>query len=241
MDVRSLIRLFNRQVSEIPGFLSRKQALIWAYLFNEQARLGIQGGAVEIGVFEGRSACLIGALLSDDEPMLLVDPFKAPEIDARLAAICPGRKVEFIASGSETDAAQSAIRDRAGTIRFFHVDGRHTAEFVRREIGIAQGVLHPAGLVCVDDFYSERYPEVTLGVFDAIRTGSLRFLLVAFNKCYLAHPDAHASYHEAIESGLMPWLKEAEFDNLTLFRSAGALTCLSLGKRYRDADVYGPD
>lgn len=240
MDVRSLLRLFNREIGEIPGFLNRKQALVWAFLFNEQARMGIRGGAIEIGVFQGRSAALLGALLGPDEPLLLVDPFQSPEIADRMSRIAPQCRYTFVANSSDSPAAREAVA-AAGAPRFFHVDGRHTADFVRREIALAESVLHADGLVCVDDFYSERYPEVTLGVFDAVRAGSLKFLLSAFNKCYLARPEAHARYLAAFEAGLISWFREAEFDNLTLFRSAGDLHCLSLGKRYKDADVFGPD
>ncbi len=248
MTVRSAketVALYNKQLRDIPGFLNRKQALIWGFLLELQAAEGISGNFAEIGVYEGRSALLLAAWQSPEESLTLVDPYESPELSTRLANIAPAAKTNFLAVSSEDDVVAKNLAAIPGGIRFFHIDGRHTAHSVRHELRTAAAVLAPRGLVCVDDFFSTRYPEVTQGVFDFVREHpeELQIVLCAFNKCFLCRPAALEFYLDAVGSLLMPVMRAHDFAEFTLFRSCSedGLDCYSLGKRLDDHDTYGPD
>ncbi len=237
--------LYNRHLKEIPGFLTRRQALIWGFLLEFQVSSGIEGNLAEIGVYEGRSAVLLAAWERPGEMLTLIDPYHSAELSARIEAAAPGASHTFHALSSEDPAVTRAIASLARSVRFFHIDGRHSAHCVRHELDLADTALAARGLVCVDDFFSDRYPEVTLGVFDFLRDrpGAMKIVLCAFNKCFLCRAEAHQLYLDALGGGLIPMMREHGFVDFTLFRSndAGGLDCHSIGRRLGEHDTYGPD
>lgn len=219
--------------------------MIWGFLLGLQDQHEIKGDIFEIGVYKGRSAALLGAAVSEGACLHLVDPFKSDGFEAMMNSVSPGLQYVYHKSGSEDDSVRAEIERLAGAIRFFHIDGRHNAAFVLRELKLASRTLVQRGLICVDDFFSDRYPEVTLGAFDFLRSREDEFALVlcAFNKCYISRRTDLAFYLNQIEGSLMPAMRETGFPDFTLFRSndPDGFNCFSIGKRYKDSDLWGPD
>jgi hypothetical protein len=241
----SAVALFNSRLKHVDGFLNRKQALIWGFLLGLQDESGVGGDIVEIGVYKGRSAALLAAASAPEATIHLVDPHKAEEIDELLTEVATGLAVKYWQCSSEAAEVGAELKRLEGAVRFFHIDGRHNAAFVRRELGLASQAIGAKGLICVDDFFSDRYPEVTLGAFDFLRENqaSLALVFCAFNKCYICRRDDHEFYLNAIGPALMPVMRELGFSEFTLFRSNDpeGFNCFSIGKRYQDSDTWGPD
>lgn len=242
---QSAVALFNSRLKHVDGFLNRKQALIWGFLLGLQDEAGIKGDIFEIGVFKGRSAALLSAASASDATLHLVDPYKDDGLDELLAEVAAGSAVKYWQRSSEDPEVVAELERLENTVRFFHIDGRHNAAFVRRELQLASWTIGEKGLICVDDFFSDRYPEVTLGAFDFLRENQAAFALVfcAFNKCYVCRRADHEFFLNAIGSGLMPVMRELDFSEFTLFRSNDpeGFNCFSIGKRYKDSDTWGPD
>ena len=61
---------------------------------------------------------------------------------------------------------------------------------------IAETLLNRGGIICLDDFFSVRYPQITKACFDYMLTnpGKLNMFLVGFNKAFLCRPSGYKSY-----------------------------------------------
>jgi hypothetical protein len=139
--------------------------------------------------------------------------------------------------GEDPDAHFTGI----GDFRWIHIDGQHTATAVSNDLGIAGRLLAPKGLVTVDDFLSPSWPHVAAGVFGFLRDnpGRLELVLTAYNKGYLARPEAVAYYQRFLRAELSTHFKSRNFDDFTLIESNlidanDGLHCLGMGHRFED-------
>jgi hypothetical protein len=47
-----------------------------------------------------------------------------------------------------------------GPVRFFHIDGEHADESLSRDLALALPLMHPQGLICLDDMLHPAYPRL---------------------------------------------------------------------------------
>ena len=150
----------------VPGWFSETDLRLFVQLSWEQRQRGAKGDLMEIGVYYGKSAILLGCLTGADERLVVNDLFNegAETTSGNLAENERwyegfGRR-EFeqqyqrfhkdlpeILVGSSTDIHREAMRNR---FRFVHVDGSHEYDIVREDILTAETMLI-GGIVAFDD------------------------------------------------------------------------------------------
>jgi hypothetical protein len=54
----------------------------------------------------------------------------------------------------------------SGPARFYHIDGDHTSEALLHDLSVAIEVMHPKGLICLDDMLHPGYPFLVTAVKD---------------------------------------------------------------------------
>jgi predicted O-methyltransferase YrrM len=150
----------------VRGMSSHFAATICAHLVQRQAALGIAGGIAEIGAFEGRFFIALALGLADGERAVAVDRFDWPDADAarRFHDNCARHgldRARYTAIEADSRALTPEALRSAGEgarFRFVHVDGEHTDESLTRDLALAHAVLHPQGILCLDDMLHPIYP-----------------------------------------------------------------------------------
>jgi hypothetical protein len=158
----------------VGGWLTSNAASTLVSLAAEQERLGLRGGACEIGVYHGKLFILLCLLLKADERALAIDLFGTEDnnpygMDIRQRFVgnlarhrVDTGRVEILATNS-MGLEPARIRETVGPVRIFSVDGGHSAEETANDLSIAAGSLIEGGLVILDDFFNPQWPAVAEG------------------------------------------------------------------------------
>jgi len=158
----------------VRGMSSRFAAAICGHLLRQQSARGIAGDLVEIGTFEGRFFVAMALLLGPREHALGIDVFTwpSPAVYDHLKENCAAAglaEASYTAWKVDTrtiGAADLRARLPAGRARFIHIDGEHAPECLHNDLELAHAVLHPGGVVALDDMLHPGYPTLITTVLD---------------------------------------------------------------------------
>ena len=169
-------------------------------IHNHQQVRHVKGAIAEIGVHHGLFFTLLNTLTHNDEHAYAFDVFSKQELNIdqsgwgskqhfedNLKKYCrhEGKNVTIVECDSTTTDLTDHIKEK---VRLFSVDGGHTVEHTISDLRQAHKVLHPEGVVILDDMPNIHW----LGVIE----GCIRFLqerptLVPFaighNKAFLCN------------------------------------------------------
>jgi hypothetical protein len=96
---------------------------------------------------------------------------------------------------SSLEVTPEEILSVAGPVSVFSVDGGHTVECALNDLRLAEASLDPKGVVVLDDFFNEVWPEVCVGAVQYfVGGGRLKPFAVAPNKILLCDPLYNAFY-----------------------------------------------
>jgi len=227
-----LERYRTEGLAEVEGWFEPESAELMASLLLHQIDAGQRGGVAEIGVHHGRSFLLLANGLTPGESAVALDVFEHQEQNAdhsgkgdrgrfeqNLERWAPDVEVCVVASSS-LDVTPESAREVFGRPRMFSVDGGHTAEITRHDLGLAEASIADGGIVVLDDMLNGHW----LGVL----TGTATYLLddpglVPFalspNKLYLTDSAAAAGAYAAHLRGSSPDLlgkRDVEFFGTTV-------------------------
>ena len=190
---------------------SRFAAAICAHLVDCQAREGIVGDFVELGVFEGRFFIALALALRSGEKAFAIDLFSWPDegVLERFQTHClrHGVRADSVVRWKTNSTAITCdeFKARLGDhqIRFAHIDAGHHRHELRADLELVHGLLHPAGVICVDDMLHPSYPVLIKAVFEFLEAHpEFRVLcvidredIVAAPKLLLCHHDRLSHYH----------------------------------------------
>ena len=168
----SVINYLDHGYLAVRGMSSLFAARIIVGLLAHQTASGVVGQVAEIGVFEGRLLIAMALSLANDEKALAIDHFAWPDsgVRGRFEANCgaggvpAGRLVVHQGDSRLMTPQQLIAAVGGGTIRFFHVDGEHTAEHLTCDLRLAAAVAAPDGIVALDDMLHPGYPILALTV-----------------------------------------------------------------------------
>ena len=232
---------YKRDFSSIEGFFTEEAQAVWDFLFSEQAIMNVAGDFVEIGVYRGKSAILGSLYLRPDETAVLVDindPVNAEKIILSLR----GPKVaKFVGKSREFPRSQ-LFRD-IYPVRWFHIDGDHSGFSTTTDLEIAAHMLGEQGLICVDDFFNPRYPQLAASVFRFLFSRpTFKLLLCGANKAFICHASDYALYEDLIRRKLAKHMKLLGM-SVTLAKTSYAhdFGCFAIEPRWMDRDNIGRD
>ena len=205
----------------VRGMSSRFAAAICGHVIRRQTELGVAGDIVEIGTFEGRFFIALALGLADGETALGVDTFHWPDdgVLARLSANCAAHgladdRYSAWKADSRTVTADE-LRAKLGgrPVRFFHIDGDHYYQSLSNDLELAHAVLHPDGVICVDDMLHPEYPTLITAVLDYLaRHPEMRVVcivdredIVAAAKFLLCRSEAVARYEQDLMASFKPF------------------------------------
>jgi hypothetical protein len=246
MPVRSpkaALGIYKAMFGETHGFFMDEAIAIWDFLLLQQAGAGIQGNFFEIGVFAGKSAFLGAVHLRQDEACLLVDINDIMPVAERIRKDL-NLSTRVVCGRSDDPGTERQLADYVGTVRWFHIDGDHSGFSAANDLRLADRFLASGGIICVDDFFNPRYPQVSAAVYKFVFDHSFtyRMVLCGMNKCYLVRSADYAFYEGLIRTHLVSHMSGLGHC-ITLSKSSWAhdMGCFAVLTRYADFDLLGPD
>lgn len=237
------LQQYLRDHGDVGGWFATPDMLIWDGFLEHQEATRVEGHLLEIGVHEGRSGFFSALFAGADEHCWFVDVDIRAEFRQTIEARMPGNAHCLECSSLEVGKSPESYFTGIGQFRWIHIDGQHTARAVVNDLQIADQLIAPRGVVCVDDFLSPTWPHVAAGVFRYLHEhpGRFELFLTAYNKGYLARPEAVDFYQAFVREGLPPHLRSRRFGNFTLVESNlldadDGIHCLGIGKRFENTD-----
>jgi hypothetical protein len=197
-DVRDAHAYLDAGIDTIPGWFDPRDAMMWLVIDGLQRGAKVRGDLLEIGVFLGKSAVLLGYLAQPGETLTVCDLFEdepeQDEVAAEHERFYQGLSRERfeanylrfhealpdVIQGSSTEAL-AELEDES--FRFIHVDGSHAYDVVREDVSTARRLSGPGSIVVFDDIFTGHTPGVCAAVWDAVVHEGLRPLATT-NKLY---------------------------------------------------------
>ena len=226
----------------LEGFIMPQTTAIWDFLLTQQRNLGIVGDFLEIGVLKGKSALLAALYLQLGELALLVDVNEMDSVRDEIARL----SIESRAFRGKSSALKMSeqFSDRVGKVRWVHIDGGHSGYSTYNDLCLAEEFISDLGIICADDFFNPRYPQLTGAIFKFLfdRLFSFKMVLCGMNKCYIVHSEAYPVYEDLIRKHMAEHIRATGF-SLTISKTSFAhdMGCFSVGPRIENFDYIGPD
>lgn len=190
------------RINRVPGWFLRTDQLLFPHLNALQRAAGVGGDLLEIGVYRGKSAILLGYFAGPGERLVVCDVFDTAgrrQFERRYRRF--HERPPLILHFPSRD-----ILERAGlarTFRFMHVDGDHGWEAVREDLRTVRALLVEGGLVVFDDHLSALYPGTAAAVWSEVTAGRLIPLCMTPSKLYACLPPGPPDW----AAGLAAWAR----------------------------------
>ncbi|WP_328671059.1 class I SAM-dependent methyltransferase [Streptomyces sp. NBC_00328] len=220
-----------RRLDDVPGWFPVLDQMLFTWFLERQKAAGIRGDLLEVGVYMGKSAILLGHHRQPGEGYTVCDLFEGDAPDG--------------ANRAESTKSYSALTQRAfeenylsfhdelprvlpgpssrvpdevepRSCRFVHIDASHLYEHVYGDIGAAHDLLRPDGVVVLDDFRSEHTPGVSIATWEAVLNRGLRPICLSTQKLYGTWGDS-----SAVQEELLSMARGREDCHLSVQRAAG--------------------
>ena len=201
---------YVESMDSVPGWFVRLDAQLFLAVDAWQRQAAITGNLLEIGVFAGRSAVLLGHLPAPGERLEVCDLFEGQiptaTTDADRGVYDSLRRSEFesgflrwhagLPSIHQCPSSDLSSRIGAGSMRFIHIDGSHLYDPVASDLALSRDLLVPGGVVVLDDWCTERTPGVAAATWEAVRRDGLRPFAFTQDKVYATWSGAAPSPSE---------------------------------------------
>lgn len=192
--------------NDIPGWFMPIDQAAFTWVLEYQNRVEPEGAVVELGVFKGKSAVVIGNHLRPGEVFTCCDLFDDvathPLVDAGEQAFFRGQSLtqaeferNYLAFHRELPRV---VRGPTGTItryvaprsaRFVHVDAGHSYDLVREDTASARTMLRENGVVVFDAYRKGGTMGVAAAVWEAILNEGLNPIVNTEFKLYATWGD----------------------------------------------------
>lgn len=160
----------------------------WSVLLAMQFEAQVKGDCLELGVEHGGTAFLSMLALRSEEQQVLVDLQKTDRFSEQFKKVddATKNKVSFI-KGSTQSADTDHLLEK--TWRFIHIDAGHSYGAVKADMQRYACLLGKNGILCCDDFFLNRWPEVTMAILDTYQDAAVVPVALVNRKAYFARVD----------------------------------------------------
>jgi hypothetical protein len=219
------------ELTDVPGWFPPLDQMLFTWFLERQQKQGMSGDLLELGVYMGKSAILLGHHLQGGEKFTVCDLFEGDAPDEANKAESTKSYASLTQQAFERNylsfhdtlptviaAPSSVVPDQVApdTCRFVHVDASHLYEHVYGDIGAAHDILMPEGIVVLDDFRSEHTPGVSVAAWEAVLNRGLRPVCLSTQKLYGTWGDP-----EPVQEELLDMLRQRTDVGLSVQEAAG--------------------
>jgi hypothetical protein len=190
---------YARGCEQIPGFFYVADFMLFDFILAHQLDSEVAGDMLEIGVYRGKSAILMGCGLRPDERLIACDLFDKvmshEDLSIEHRKTYGGLDVaEFYRNWNHYHSQQrldvricdSAQLTELPPLRFTHIDGCHNHQCVRGDIKLAAKHTGPRGVISLDDYRIAEEPGVAAAISEAVAAGELFPFCASDMKLYAA-------------------------------------------------------
>lgn len=237
----------TKQVESIPGWFSHQDQAIFEILLAYQNSINLLGDLLEIGVYLGKSAVVLGAYRKRDEEVVVCDLFlnasnSEHNDDENSFSYSDLTRPTFERNYQRARGELPRILECSSLnlgsnlknqkFRFIHVDGSHLYEIVKHDLDFAiDALISQGGIIVMDDFRAQHTIGVSALLWKAIFDGKLQPIIFSAAKAYLVPlGDKTIDIYEVQQSLLKAGLSTECLD----FFPTEALRVLGLS----DSDLY---
>jgi hypothetical protein len=194
---------YKSTFNNIPGWCSDQSIFVWDFLFQAQDSLGVQGDFLEIGVYKGKTAVLGALYLRPEDWCVLIDINPVPEAAAYIESFRTDKN-KYLCRSSINAGKATEVREHFRRCRWVHIDGDHKGTAVKNDLELAVKLIQDKGIICVDDFFSFRYPQIAAATYKFLfdHDPHFRIFFGGSNKCYICRENAFAAYDGIIRDNL---------------------------------------
>jgi hypothetical protein len=188
-------------LAEIPGWFAIEDFIMFEGINEVQREQGVEGDLLEIGVYQGKSAILLGSFRNEDEELVVCDLFGSHPLSSenasenlhhypkltRLAFESNYRRFhERMPRVLQCSSEEIPNRGLSRSFRFAHIDGSHLYEGVRADLKTVRELMLPNGIVALDDYRHPRFPGTAQAIWEEIITGHLTPICLTYTKMFAA-------------------------------------------------------
>ncbi|BDG75134.1 class I SAM-dependent methyltransferase [Roseomonas fluvialis] len=242
-QVEAPLARYRSLASDIEGFFQDGAIACWDYLLATQTAMAVPGHALEIGVYRGKSALLAACHMKAGETIILNDISPVDDTVAKVQSLGGPDALSVIVKSTSL-LHQPQVAPFFGAARWIHIDGDHTAAAATNDLHVAERFLAERGVICVDDFFNPRYPQVTAAVYHFLRDRQplYRMVLCGERKAYIVRAADFDIYESLVRKFLAAHLRGCGFV-CTIHKSTDSADygCYSIGPRENDRDYIGLD
>ena len=212
MTEHRISKYLKRDHKFVAGWLTPGAIEMVRRIAELQRSLGVAGNVAEIGVHHGRLFILLYLLKSAGAKALAIDLFERQELNVDRSG--GGDREVFLANlrkyadtldllvhaGDSRDlTGQFVMHLAGGPFRLFSIDGGHTVEVTEHDLATAEASLAPGGVIILDDYFNEIYPEVSIGTNNFFRDARrIVPFAIGGGKVMFCHPDYAARYADGL-------------------------------------------
>jgi len=216
----------------IEGWFSIHDVIAFSTILNIQREILTPGSLLEIGVYQGKSAILVGKFSKSENDFEVCDIFQLESDDNNKDEISRSylnlqreifednckNNLDRVPIIHECKSMELRNRLKAEKYRFIHIDGSHLYEHVLRDIELALEVLTPEdGVIVMDDFRSQHTLGVSLAIWEKIIDGGFTPFLVTPAKMYLSKKRVNLN-QEVIHKALADNGLKAVYESIGQFK-----------------------
>lgn len=192
----------------VDGMLMEVSAATWCVLLEAQHASWQWSGDrardyLEIGTFKGKAASILANFtVQYGNRLSIVDPEVRAEARALLDSINPA--VNYMEIRSEFIAQGDFLRTNLRGLAWAHIDGMHSFSAVVSDLALCEQMLGDYGIICIDDFHTDLYPQIPAAVYKYLYTTptDLCIFLVGFNKAYICRNTALKYYTDFVSKNI---------------------------------------
>ena len=187
---KNSIKYVKRSYKKVEGWISPLALKAILKLGEIQEINKITGSVCEIGVHHGKAFILLHLLTKSNEMSAAIDlfEFQSDNIDnsgkgdkEKLIKnlknnSCDLERIKIITKNSLDISPDYLLNQTGSKIRFFSVDGGHTAEVVFNDLKLAEQTLCEGGVIILDDFFVNSWPGVSEGTCKYLLSGNTKLI-----------------------------------------------------------------
>jgi len=179
---------------EVEGMMTNTAAASFMAIFLELRRRGITGHWVETGVYKGKSATLLCGSAADDEDVLLIDVGYHDTWDH--LNLLHRSIIPIVSESERVEQSFPSLTNYFGKVMVFHSDGSHFFDNVYSDMALANKLLAEDGILILDDFWNQYYPQVQAAAYHYLASfpGQFSLFLTGANKAMLCRPSCHPAF-----------------------------------------------
>lgn len=200
------LKQFRQATTNIEGWFYNLSQVLWDILLEKQKTENIRGGLLEIGAWHGKSAIMLLMHSRANEEVFVVDIEVREPLKTNLAELSEkfSCKYQLLKGNSYTFFNPDFISKHYRKLRWIHIDGDHSQYGIHNDLDIANQLLHPFGVIVIDDFLNAHFPQISEVTFEYLlnHRHELTMILCGGNKAYLIRPKVFDTYYNFLKNSL---------------------------------------